>query len=111
MALQQMALYAVRFNLPDGEHIMAVHSVATRVQADADFVRGEVNKILSTNPDSELISIEMVEGPHVFKQMEDDLRAKNPDRPLAGDLNLDTANRLLTNPQIARDLAASQTPG
>lgn len=111
MPLQQMQLYQVNFDLPDGEHIMAVHSISIRTSGDAAFVREKITKLVKVNPDANNIRIKAVRDPEEIEKAAKELHEANPDRILADDLGLDTANRLLTDPSIARNLGAAQTPG
>lgn len=113
MAFAQMRAFAFRFSLPDGDHI-GRHTMHIRSDIKKDGVRkaviDSINKGLGQNEDAHFDGNVLEESTHdhsVIDKMVAKLRAENPNRPLANDLGLDTNNRLLTNPEVARNIAAA----
>lgn len=105
--------YMFRFNLPDGPHI-ATHRTVTRPKDDKDQeaiikLRDEINKAIGQNPDAtiEWDSLRAVKSHEEIVAAVNDLKAEDPDRPLAHELGIDATNRFLTNPEVAQTLAAA----
>lgn len=101
--MEQHKMYLVYFSLPDGKHLMAMN-------AHPSVIKAHAHAIISQNPDAKFDPNDIVEMTHPdqIAEAEAKLRSENPDRPLAGDLGLDSPNRILTNPEIARELATQQ---
>lgn len=96
MAFDKMQFYRVHFNLPDGEHIIAGFS-----SANIETARKHYARIIGQNPEAtfnpaNVIACTAAEVDDAI----DALRAKDPSRPLATDLGLDSPARILTNPEV-----------
>jgi hypothetical protein len=111
MPIATMQIYMFRFNLPDGVHL-AGHRTTTPWQTDEDkqSIVDDIKRHLSQNPDAVLIedSIKPVKSYDEIMDAAKQLKAENPERKLAHEMGLDTPNRLLTNPDVARAYAPPQ---
>lgn len=94
-------LYLVTFSLPDGKHLMIQNSHPSVARQHA------IDK-LSLNEDAKLISIERLRDQAHHEEAKAALLAEDPHRIGAEELGLDTPNRILNDPQIARDVAAQR---
>jgi hypothetical protein len=107
------AIYAFRATFPDGDHILT-HNCPWWPDADGKIpqrVFDNINVAISQNPDVKVRqdSLKLISNkPALLDEMIDALRSEEPNRPLANDLGLDKTNRLLTNPEISRGIAAAQ---
>lgn len=110
MPLQKLQLYLVRFELPDGEHLASLRSVALTDENAAAFVTRDARTKLATNEDVKILDIEPIpdgdEGEKFIQENTRKLYEKYPDRVGAEQLGLDTPNRIITDPEIARGLAS-----
>lgn len=115
MALKKHRKYIVHFTLPDGRHVAVMDSIVIEGEEDAKFVTSACMMALSQNPDAKLDDIVPMQSMTQLQGEVDKLKAENTNRPLADDLVaqgvIDEPNRLLTNPEIPRGLAALYTPG
>lgn len=93
--------YLITFSLPDGKHLQVMN-------AHPSVVEDHARRFVSHNPDGKFISVVPLQSEQHLQEAIDALRAENPGRPLANELGLDTPNRIMADPQIARDLAAQQ---
>jgi hypothetical protein len=96
MAFDQGQRYLVRFDLPDGEHLITGVS-----SQDINVAREHYKRIVEQNPEAKFYP-EKVE-PATPEQVEaaiQALREKDQSRPLATDLGLDSPNRILSNPEV-----------
>ena len=105
--------YMFRFKLPDGWHI-ATHKCTIRPKNE-DEVKELFKSIagpIMINPDAEIDfnSVRVVTDPAQIDKAVAELKAENPERILGHELGLDVTNRLLTNPEVARTIAAAQSP-
>lgn len=103
-------LYMFRFELPDGVHI-ATHRTVLRPKTSEEVkaLHEQISKAIMQNPDAVIDwnSLKAVKDPNEIEKAVEALRKENPSRPLAQDLGLDATNRLLTNPEVARTIAAA----
>jgi hypothetical protein len=106
MPLPAYKKYLVRFTLPDGEHLGVIDSIEVKNERDAQFVTNAATLSLGQNPDAKLLDIEPLKSLEDLQRQVNELKARNPERPLASELGLDTPNRILTNPEIPRGLAS-----
>jgi hypothetical protein len=96
MGFDVMQFYVVSFTLPDGEHIIAGHS-----SKNIEFARQQYRRIVEQNPEARFDPAKVVPStPDQAKAAVEALRAKDPSRPLATDLGLDSPARILTNPEV-----------
>lgn len=93
-------LYLIRYSLPDGKHLMTMNAHPSVAEKDAKIFVGR-------NPDAKFESFEILQSEQQLLDEIEKIRAENPNRPLANELGLDTPERIMTDPTIARNLAAS----
>lgn len=115
MALKKHRKYMVKFNLPDGPHVAVHDDIVIEGREDAEAVTQRVMMFISQNPDAVLVDVEPLGSQ---KQLDEEVkRVKDavPGRPTADELvesgQIDVTNRLMTNPEIPRGIAAMLTPG
>jgi hypothetical protein len=105
MAKNDLVRYLLPVNFPDGVRIVEGFTTP-----DRDVAIQHIRQALETNPDV-TFNVEDIQW-NVTPEQSESMRAKwaeeNPDRVPAREMGLDTGNRLITNPQIARDLAAQK---
>jgi len=104
MAFQQDARYLVHFTLPDGEHILTGFS-----SPNIEIARKHYERIITQNSEAKFDPNKVVKinSPEDVEAAIAALREKDPSRPLATDLGLDSPNRILTNPEV---VPGSQIP-
>lgn len=105
-------IYFFRATFPDGDHILT-HNCAWWPDADGKIpqrVIDNINQAVSQNPDVRIRtdSLRVMRSPNDLQAAIDQLRSEDVNRPLANDLGLDKTNRLLTNPEVSRGIAAAQ---
>lgn len=94
-------MYLVHFSLPDGKHLMLMNSHPS--------VAGEhAKRLAGQNPDAVVDKVEILQSQEHFDAAVAAIRDENPGRQLANELGLDSTNRILTDPTIARTLAEQQ---
>lgn len=111
MPLAKYKKYLLRFSLPDGEHLAVIDAPEVVDEASAQLVTNHAHAALSQNRDYKLGDIEPLNSILDVQKHVEELKARNPNRPLAHELGLDTPNRILTNPEIPRGLAAMYNAG
>lgn len=110
MPIQSMQLYMFRFTLPDGVHIAAHRDMPSVTPEMKEAVMDRIRMWASQNPDAQVDfnSLKAVKSLDEIADAAKQLQAENPERRLATDLGLDTPNRIMTNPDLAR--ANAPTP-
>lgn len=96
MAFDQGQRYLVRFTLPDGDHLITGIS-----SQDIRVAREHYRRIVTQNPEATFDPEKVTPAtPEQVEAAIAELRDRDPSRPLATDLGLDTPNRVLTNPEV-----------
>jgi hypothetical protein len=116
MAHTPYTAYIFRFTLPDGPHI-AVHRSIKRPRNEEEVKALHQDILVATvgqNPDCEVdfSTLRAVAEKDLEKEIAEEarkLKEENPDRPLANELGLDHTNRLLSNPDVAKVVAAANS--
>lgn len=110
--------YMLRFKLPDGEHLAGGNSIRATTPDQLAFVYNEFRSHIRQNPDAEIDPATFLTQFNTREELDAalaagdaELRAADPNRKLASDLPLDTPQRLLTDPEIARFLKSQQAAG
>lgn len=131
MPLKRHRKYLVHFELADGEHIAVADAISVESEGDAKLLTSHVMQAIGVPtgtaavegadaaaappPEVKLLDIVPLESAEQLEKAVADLRARDPERPLADDLVRDgviaTANQLLTNVEIPRGLAQLATRG
>lgn len=115
---RSMGIYLVRFTGPDGEHIAAHRNIPAATDAEMERVKADVERSMRPateqypegNPDITVIEVRPVKDYNEITRAAAELKERNPDRPLLHEIGLDSPNRALHEPEIMRNLAASQPP-
>jgi uncharacterized protein YecE (DUF72 family) len=112
MPIQRVQLYMFRFNLPDGVHIAGHRDIPIRKGNAEDLagVHQRIKQWASQNDDAvvDFDSLTPVDDYTVIAEAAKRLKEENPERPLANEMGLDTPNRVMTDPSIARAHAPVQ---
>lgn len=105
MAKGDLVRYLVPVMFPDGMRILEGFTSPDKEEA----IR-HIRQAIETNPDIQFDpkDIQWNVTPEESQAAKDKWLEENPGRVPAREMGLDTGNRLLTDPQIARDLAAQQ---
>lgn len=110
--------YTLRFRLPDGEHVGIGNFIWANTDAKLALVLHTLRMHVMRNPDAQINPDNFLEGPFEdvraaqkrAKEIAAELDAADPDRQSVGKLRaagaIDHSERLLTNPEVSRLLAA-----
>ena len=112
MAYSESKQFMFQIVLPDGKHILVHRThVELRNSDDVKKLHEEIARVVSSNPDAVYLpeTLRQISSHDEVVEAVKKLREEEPSRPLATDLGLDATNRLLTNPEIARTIAAARS--
>jgi hypothetical protein len=117
MPMTQHVHYLVRFKLADGEHIAASQSIKAMTNEQKRFVTGEITRSLNPplpdypdgNPDFAIIEIREASIEEILEAAAK-LR-ETPGRIGADQIGLDHPSRIISEPAITQNIAATQVPG
>lgn len=112
MPIGQSALYAFRVEMPHGPVLLSHRNIHAKTPAERAFVLREIQKSISQNPDIQFDprNVWILDNVEELQAMAQALKSETG-KPLATELGLDTPNRLITNPEISRNLAGESVPG
>jgi hypothetical protein len=97
MAFKKDQRYLVHFTLPDGEHILTGFSTP-----NIEIATEHYRRIVMQNPEATFdpTKVKAIYDASEVEAAIQALRDKDPSRPLATDLGLDSPARVLTNPEV-----------